>query len=124
MTRVLTAGRSRNAPFDDARRSFLDTLSPAERGTVGACSTPEALLVAIQNLKIQSLKGQKRTLNRCLNVIKKCNDRLRPYFDALNVIASANDTAAFTYGAFRIILEVSTALHITSMLMLRPCIAC
>ncbi|KAF1960875.1 hypothetical protein CC80DRAFT_501123 [Byssothecium circinans] len=55
-----------------------------------------------------SQRGQKRTLNRCLSVVKKCNERLRPYFDALNVIASANDTAAFTYGAFRVILELAS----------------
>lgn len=85
---------------------FLNSLSDKEKIHFSKCSSPEELLKTLENFKILSTQRQKKTLNRCLNVMKKLNDKLRPYFDALNVIASTNDTAAIAYGGFRLVLEV------------------
>ncbi|KAI0187202.1 hypothetical protein EV127DRAFT_499283 [Xylaria flabelliformis] len=52
--------------------------------------------------------SQKRRLPRCLTVIKKFNDRLQPYFDALNVLAGAEANAALAYGAFRTVLQLAS----------------
>jgi len=102
-----------NQPLEKARNDFLKALSPEERATFTACSSPDDLIKFVQNLKSQSKKGQKRVLNRCLVVVKKLNDRLFPYFDALNVIASADKTAALAYGAFRVVLQVRSILETT-----------
>ena len=97
---------SRNELFENAHKVFLACLSDKEKASFTTCSSPDELLATLGELKLLSTQRQKKTLNRCLDVVKKLNDRLRPYFDALNVIASAQDTAAFAYGAFRIVLEV------------------
>jgi hypothetical protein len=86
--------------------TFIKSLSEKDKACFSRCSSPEELLKTLENFKKLSTQRQKKTLNRCLNVVKKLNDKLRPYFDALNVIASTNDTAAITYGAFRLVLEV------------------
>ncbi|KAK6065944.1 hypothetical protein SCUP234_12307 [Seiridium cupressi] len=45
-----------------------------------------------------------------LRQFKKLNSRLQTYFDALNVIASVDDTAALAYGAVRVVLQLACAL--------------
>lgn len=103
-----------NQPLEKARNDFLNTLSVKDRVTFSACSSPEDLIGFVEKLQSQSKRGQKRMFNRCLSVVKKLNDRLRPYFDALNVIASADKTAALAYGAFRVVFQVRSILDTAS----------
>ncbi|KAJ4355440.1 uncharacterized protein N0V89_003456 [Didymosphaeria variabile] len=94
--------------FEKAHNAFINSLSEKEKARFAKCSSPEELLETLRNFKIMSTKRQKKTLNRCLGVVKSFNDKLRPYFDAINVIASANDTVAIAYGAFRLVLELAS----------------
>ena len=99
-------GYSSNEPFKNAHKAFLATLSAKDRASFPACSSPDDLIKTLQELECLSKEGQKRQLNRYLGVLKKLSDRLQPYFDALNVIASAEINAAVAYGAFRVVLQV------------------
>lgn len=103
---VSTGLASKNDIFEKVHNEFIDGLSGKEKVCFSKCSSSEELLETLRNFKILSTKRQKKTLNRCLDVVKRFNDKLRPYFDAVNVIASANDTVAIVYGAIRLVLEV------------------
>ncbi|OAG03138.1 uncharacterized protein CC84DRAFT_960161 [Paraphaeosphaeria sporulosa] len=99
---------TKNDIFEKVHDEFIDSLPGKERAYFSKCSSPEELLETLRNFKILSTKRQKKTLNRCLDVVKRFNDKLRPYFDAINVIASANDTVAVAYGAIRLVLELAS----------------
>ncbi|KAF9736590.1 hypothetical protein PMIN04_009655 [Paraphaeosphaeria minitans] len=99
---------TKNDIFEKVHNDFIDSLPGKEKAFFSKCSSPEELLEALKNFKLLSTKRQKKTLNRCLDVVKRFNDKLRPYFDAINVIASANDTVAVAYGAIRLVLELAS----------------
>jgi hypothetical protein len=96
--------------LEKARNEFLNTLSVEDRLTFSACSSPGDLIGFVEKLQAQSKRGQKRIFNRCLNAVKKLNHRLLPYFDALNVVAGADKTAALAYGGFRVVLQLASCL--------------
>jgi hypothetical protein len=101
-----------NEPFENAHKAFFATLSSTDRARFrfSACSSPNDIEKCLREMECLSKQSQKRSLNRYLGVFKKLNERLQPYFDALNVIASVGDNVAFAYGAFRIVLQVRTSL--------------
>lgn len=99
-------GFSSDSIFKTAQEVFRATLSTKDQAQYAACDTPTELVQSLQNLEALTRQGQKRKLNRCLKVVEKLNTRLQIYFDALNVIAGVDDTAALAYGAVRIVLQV------------------
>ncbi|KAK8087899.1 hypothetical protein PG997_002860 [Apiospora hydei] len=96
--------------FKAAQDAFRATLSAKDQARFIACGTPAELVVSLQNLEALTRQGQKRKLNQCLKVVEQLNTRLQIYFDALNVIAGVDDTAALAYGAVRIVLQLAAAL--------------
>ncbi|KAK8129305.1 hypothetical protein PG999_001685 [Apiospora kogelbergensis] len=103
-------GFSSDSIFKTAQEVFRATLSTKDQAQYAACDTPTELVQSLQNLEALTRQGQKRKLNRCLKVVEKLNTRLQIYFDALNVIAGVDDTAALAYGAVRIVLQLAAAL--------------
>ncbi|KAK8106842.1 uncharacterized protein PG998_008855 [Apiospora kogelbergensis] len=103
-------GFSSDSIFKTAQEVFRATLSTKDQARYAACDTPAELVQSLQNLEALTRQGQKRKLNRCLKVVEKLNTRLQIYFDALNVIAGVDDTAALAYGAVRIVLQLAAAL--------------
>jgi hypothetical protein len=95
-----------NKAFEDARKAFIATLSLKDGANLLPCSSPDEIIATLKDLERASVQNEKRSLHRSFAVVKKLNDRLRPYFDALNALASAHTTAALTYGAFRTVLQV------------------
>jgi hypothetical protein len=95
-----------NKAFEEARKNFVATLSLNNEANFSPCSSPDDIVNTLKSLEWLSRDKQRKLLPRCLAVIKKLNDRLQPYFDALNILASAETNAALAYGAFRTVLQV------------------
>ncbi len=100
------AGSASHAPFENAHKTFLDTLAPKDRAAFSACSSSDEVIKSLEKLQYQTKGIRNKSLNRFQAVFQKLNDKLQPYFDALNVLASADTTSAIAYGAFRIVLQV------------------
>jgi len=92
--------------FKNAQKAFLDTLGPKDRAAFSACSSSDELIKSLKELECQTKRIQKRSITQCQAVFKKLNDKLQPYFDALNVLGGADTTSAIAYGAFRVVLQV------------------
>ncbi|KAI0556168.1 hypothetical protein F4679DRAFT_22557 [Xylaria curta] len=97
-----------NKAFEDARKAFVATLQSNNEADFSPCSSPDDIVKTLRNFECLSKDNQKKRLPRCLTVIKKFNDRLQPYFDALNVLVGTDTNAALAYGAFRIILQLAS----------------
>jgi len=95
-----------NKAFEDARKAFMATLSLKDGAGFLPCSSLDEVIATLKDFEYLSVQSQKKTLHRSFAVLKRLNDRLKPYFDALNMLASAHTTAALTYGAFRTVLQV------------------
>ncbi|KAK0627293.1 hypothetical protein B0T14DRAFT_563110 [Immersiella caudata] len=77
--------------FISVQKSFLDSLGPEDRAAFSACSSSDELVNSLKELELQRL-----------------NEKLQPYFDALNVLASADTTPALAYGALRVVLQLAS----------------
>ena len=99
----------KNAPFQAAHRAFWDSLSPEDRTrmdkTQWQISTADDVIKTLSNL--EGLAKQKQGLLKCLGFFKDFNDRLKSYFDALNVVAGTNESVAVIYGSLRIVVQVN-----------------
>jgi hypothetical protein len=100
--------------FTRVQKSFLDSLGPEDRAAFSACSSSDELIKSLKDLEHQSKSIQRRSLTRCQAVFQKLNEKLQPYFDALNVLASADTTSALAYGALRVIFQVSYCSRVQS----------
>ncbi|KAI1740672.1 hypothetical protein F4680DRAFT_96419 [Xylaria scruposa] len=97
-----------NKAFEDARKDFVATLQSNNEADFSPCSSPDDIIKTLRNFECLSRDNQKKRLPRCLTIIKKLNDRLQPYFDALNVLAGTDTNAALAYGAFRVVLQLAS----------------
>ncbi|KAK4454446.1 hypothetical protein QBC34DRAFT_482279 [Podospora aff. communis PSN243] len=86
-----------------SRSHFSPSLGPGDRAAFSACSSSDDLIKSLRNLEHHAKSIQKRSLTRCHAVFQKLNNKLQPYFDALNVLASADTTSALVYGALRVL---------------------
>jgi hypothetical protein len=107
-----------NQPFQAAHRTFLDSLSPEDRAKLDKIQTQHSTADdVVKTLRsIDGLARQKQGLLRCLGFFKDFNDRLKSYFDALNVVAGTQDCVAAVYGSLRIIIQVSFLFCLVSYL--------
>lgn len=51
------------------------------------------------------------TSKKSLDAVKNFTDRLKPYFDALNSVATGSNFASLIYGALRFVLQVQCHLQ-------------
>lgn len=99
---------STTTPYQDAHKAFLANLTPEDRKKIGISveklTSAQDVIATLEHLGHQ--RSGKSGVPRYLNIFKELNDRLAPYFDALNTLAATNDLAAWFYGGFRLVVQV------------------
>lgn len=96
-----------NKPFEDAYNEFRNALSKADQerlASTGPYSSVDEVIGTLKSLRGQA--RQRRTIHKCLDIFKRLNDRLKTYFDALNVLAGCHEFAGLAYGSLRVVLQV------------------
>lgn len=99
---------STTTPYQDAHKAFLANLTTEDqrkmRMSVENLTSAQDVITTLEHLVTE--RSRKGGLLRFVEIFKELNDRLVPYFDALNTIAATNDLAAWVYGAFRLVIQV------------------
>lgn len=99
---------STTTPYQDAHKAFLANLTTEDqrkmRISVENLTSAQDVITTLEHLVTE--RSRKGGLLRFVEIFKELNDRLVPYFDALNTIAATNDLAAWVYGAFRLVIQV------------------
>jgi hypothetical protein len=91
--------------FEEARKSFLETIPEHHLSTLRDCHSAQQLLTDVEKWDIAT-KTLRRT-KRVLSPVKVLSDVLEPYLDILGVFVNSNpEYAALVWGAFRLILKV------------------
>lgn len=94
--------------FDEARDSFIASLSKKERMLFAPCSSAEDLLDGIKKLHVIQKQSQNWKIGACLKRICAFSDALKPYFEVVTIFVSSNPQyTALLWGALRLILQVS-----------------
>ena len=92
--------------FKQAHAEFLGQLSDEEKRQFLQIKTSKELLEGLEKLG-QFPKSNKKWTKVC-NSVKKCSDKLNPYFAVVSVtVQSHPEWAAIAWGAFRLVLLVS-----------------
>ncbi|ORY05553.1 hypothetical protein BCR34DRAFT_604476 [Clohesyomyces aquaticus] len=88
--------------FQEARDSFLNSLSPNERSLVSPCQDSEELLKSLKSL--DKISKNHRGFQKAVGKVKRFCDRLEPYFEAIGwFVQSHAEFAAIAWGAIRLI---------------------
>ena len=94
--------------FDEARDTFIASLSKRERILFAPCSSADDLLDGIKKLHVIQKQSHNRKISVCLKRIRGFSDALKPYFEVLTILVSSNPQyAALIWGALRLTLQVS-----------------
>ncbi|KAF2200065.1 hypothetical protein GQ43DRAFT_90178 [Delitschia confertaspora ATCC 74209] len=92
--------------FNDAKSSFLETLTPQERDQFTGCSSADQLLCDIRTL--ENLPKSRRALP-FMRKIKGFSDFLSPYFKVIEIVFQSNpEWSCIAWGAFRLVLQLAS----------------
>ncbi|KAJ0110223.1 hypothetical protein J7T55_000655 [Diaporthe amygdali] len=100
---------STTTPYQDAQKAFLTNLTTEDQVEIGISVLTSAQDVITTLEHLVNKRSRKGGLLRYVDIFKELNDRLVPYFDALNTIATTNNLAAWIYGAFRLVIQMASA---------------
>jgi hypothetical protein len=93
--------------FAAARDRFLDSLEDDERMLFSPCASAEDLLGGLKKLNIIAKKLQTQRSSGLLDQVKKFSDRLKPFFEIVDIFISSNPQyTALVWGALRLVLKV------------------
>ena len=99
-----------NAVFEDMQVRFLTSLPPRERKLFEHCSSPEQMVAETSKLAViadDHIRGTK-----LIGKIKSFTEKIKPYFEVIDIIVQSHpEYAAIAWGAFRLVLQVSSILH-------------
>lgn len=93
------------AVFRQARDQFLQALAPENQGNFIRIRTSQELIDSFS--KFQQFKQDNSRASRLLNVVKKCSEKLEPYFQIIGIVVQSHpEWTAIAWGAFRLVLQV------------------
>ena len=96
-----------NDVFELARKRFLDSLDEGECLRFSPCTSSQDFLSAVGKLETSTQQAARR--GKALRCVQSLTKRLQPYFEVVNIFVSSNPQfAALFWGAFRLVLEVSS----------------
>lgn len=93
--------------FEDAQKTFLDALAPAESSRFKNCSSAEDLLKSAQELEViakDRIRGR-----GFMSRIRSFNDSLAPYLGVIEVLISSRpEYTAIAWGSIRLVLQLAS----------------
>ena len=93
-------------PFDEACRRFFESLPERERTLYSPCASPKDLLDGLRKLETLANRRSRRG-SRIFGCVQRLNNRLKPYFDTINIFVQASPQYfALVLGIVRLILQV------------------
>lgn len=102
-----------DAIFVDARDQFLQALPVDLLSELGTCKSAKELVESVRHWDVIA-KSKRRGL-RLLKPIQKFSGALFPYFKIVDLLVNSNpEFASLAWGAFRLALQVSSSILVSS----------
>ncbi|KAK4205137.1 hypothetical protein QBC40DRAFT_65996 [Triangularia verruculosa] len=93
--------------FDSARKAFLSSLSPQDRGLYGPCESKDELFQFAEQLR--SIVTAKLGGSRIVGAIRDVHDAFEPYFKVIEIfVSSSPEIAALIWGSLRLVLQLAS----------------
>ncbi|KAI1390138.1 uncharacterized protein F4822DRAFT_428480 [Hypoxylon trugodes] len=102
-------GEARKSLFESARDNFLGSLSETDKLLFSPCATSTDFLDGLQ--KLEKTTEHFGRVGKKIRYVRSFTEHLKPYFEVVNIFIQSNpEFSAIFWGAFRLVLQLSSNL--------------